>query len=112
MVEPAPKEKAKKPKAPVAEPVAEEVKEVVAEIIAPAEVEVENMKIEAPELEGPKIIGRIVLPVETEGRAKSGDEKRKRKRIPIEKKEQQGPAKQRATIQEKSRWCGWCSKAG
>ena len=98
--EPAPKEKAKKSKAPEVEPAAEEVKEVVAEIIAPAEVEVENMKIEAPELEGPKIIGRIVLPVETEGRAKGGDEKRKRKRIPIEKKEQQGPAKQRATIQK------------
>jgi len=74
------------------------VKEEVEEV--PAEIELETMKIEAPELEGPKIIGRIVLPVETEGRTRGGDEKRKRKRIPIEKKEQQGPAKQRATIQQ------------
>jgi translation initiation factor IF-2 len=62
---------------------------------APVILERETMKIEAPELEGPKIIGRIELPVETDGRARPGDEKRRRKRIPIEKKETQ-----RATIQK------------
>ncbi len=97
--EPVAKEKPKKSKAAEVELIVEDVKEEVEEI--PAEIELETMKIEAPELEGPKIIGRIVLPVETEGRARGGDEKRKRKRIPIEKKEQQGaPAKQRATIQK------------
>jgi translation initiation factor IF-2 len=54
------------------------------------EVETETLKIEAPELEGPKIIGRIELPVEIETRGRSADEKRKRKRIPIEKKDAQG----------------------
>ncbi len=48
------------------------------------ELQPEKMKIEAPELEGPKIIGKIDLPQEIE--IKPHDEKRKRKRIPIEKK--------------------------
>jgi translation initiation factor IF-2 len=55
------------------------------------EVEPEKIKIEAPELEGPKIIGKIDLPVETETRGRTADEKRKRKRIPIEKKDQGRP---------------------
>jgi translation initiation factor IF-2 len=54
------------------------------------EVEPETVRIEAPELEGPKIIGKIELPVDTEARGRVGDEKRKRKRIPIEKKDVQG----------------------
>jgi len=45
----------------------------------------DKLKIEAPELEGPKIVGRIVLPVEPD-KNRGYDEKRKRKRIPIEKK--------------------------
>jgi translation initiation factor IF-2 len=53
------------------------------------EAEPETVRIEAPELEGPKIIGKIELPVETEARGRVGDEKRKRKRIPIEKKDVQ-----------------------
>lgn len=48
------------------------------------ELQPEKMKIEALELEGPKIIGKIDLPQEIE--IKPHDEKRKRKRIPIEKK--------------------------
>ena len=45
---------------------------------------VENIKAE--KLEGPKVLGKIDLPVENEIRPKI-DERRKRKRIPIEKKE-------------------------
>ncbi len=56
---------------------AEEEKEEVPPVI-------ENIKAE--KLEGPKILGKIDLPVEVETRPKK-DEKRKRKRIPIEKKE-------------------------
>ncbi len=73
----------------------EEQKEVVSE---PAkEVEPDLLKINAPELEGPKIIGRIELPTETGATVRTSDEKRKRKRIPIEKKDQPGP---RPTIQK------------
>ena len=46
---------------------------------------IENIKAE--KLEGPKILGKIELPVENDTRPKPLDEKRKRKRIPIEKKE-------------------------
>jgi len=54
----------------------------------PVEVAPEMVKIDAPELEGPKIIGKIELTPEMEDRSgRSADEKRKRKRIPIEKKE-------------------------
>lgn len=44
--------------------------------------------IRAEKLEGPKILGRIELPVDSDTRPKpaAADEKRKRKRIPIEKK--------------------------
>lgn len=48
--------------------------------------EPEMMKIEAEKIEGPKILGKIQLPVDNDTRPKR-DEKRKRKRIPIEKKE-------------------------
>jgi translation initiation factor IF-2 len=64
---------------------------------APAEAEDESNKPEhiemkAPRLEGPKIIGKIELPVSggagAAGRGRGADsgEKRKRKRIPVEKK--------------------------
>ncbi|MFI5131426.1 MAG: translation initiation factor IF-2 [Chitinophagales bacterium] len=46
--------------------------------------QIENIK--ADKLEGPKILGKIDLPVDSDTRPKK-DEKRKRKRIPIEKKE-------------------------
>jgi translation initiation factor IF-2 len=45
---------------------------------------IENIK--AGKLEGPKILGKIDLPVDSDTRPKK-EEKRKRKRIPIEKKE-------------------------
>jgi translation initiation factor IF-2 len=70
------------------------------------EAEIERVKIEAPELEGPKIIGKIELAPETDDKGHSADEKRKRKRIPIEKKEAErlkpsiqkgGPAPQRSS---------------
>ncbi len=47
--------------------------------------QIENIKAE--KLEGPKILGKIQLPVSNDTRPKSNDEKRKRKRIPIEKNE-------------------------
>lgn len=49
--------------------------------------EIDHHKIDAPELEGPKIIGKIELIPENNERSKAAEEKRKRKRIPIEKKE-------------------------
>jgi translation initiation factor IF-2 len=54
-----------------------------------AEPVIENIKAE--KIEGPRILGKIELPVDSETRPKA-DEKRKRKRIPIEKKD--GPAVQ------------------
>ena len=45
---------------------------------------IENIKAE--KIEGPKILGKIDLPVDSDTRPKK-EEKRKRKRIPIEKKE-------------------------
>lgn len=65
----------------------------ITEVIPEAKVElpktdepaqIENIK--AGKLEGPKILGKIDLPVDSETRPRH-DEKRKRKRIPIEKKE-------------------------
>ena len=68
----APEEKVEK--APVQEPQPEED--------APAVIE----NIKADKLEGPRILGKIDLPVNNDTRPVK-DEKRKRKRIPIEKKE-------------------------
>ncbi|MEJ7768554.1 MAG: translation initiation factor IF-2 [Chitinophagaceae bacterium] len=45
---------------------------------------IENIK--ADKLEGPKILGKIQLPLNNDTRPKPNDEKRKRKRIPVEKK--------------------------
>jgi len=55
----------------------------------------ETVRLNAPELEGPKIIGRIELPVEDKG-GRAADEKRRRKRIPIEKKDTPRPAIQKS----------------
>jgi len=57
---------------------------------------IENIKAE--KLEGPKILGKIQLPVDSDTRPKANEEKRKRKRIPIEKKQDQRPPHQRPTI--------------
>lgn len=71
-----PKEEEKKP-----EPVVEQKKEEV--VVVPDAPVIENIRAE--KIEGPKILGKIELPVHTDTRPKH-DEKRKRKRIPIEKK--------------------------
>lgn len=60
----------------------------------PAEVQITN--IQAEKIEGPKILGKIELPVDSDTRPKR-DEKRKRKRIPIEKKEVKADPDQRRT---------------
>src|SRR5450432_894981 len=68
----------------VSEPVEIIVEDKESEIEKPDEATIENILID--KLEGPRILGKIDLPVETE-KPKQGDEKRKRKRIPIEKRE-------------------------
>ncbi|MEI8110069.1 MAG: translation initiation factor IF-2 [Chitinophagia bacterium] len=84
-------------KAPEASaPQQEKVKpaEAPATIAAPTQEEeapsISNIKAE--KLEGPKILGKIELPVDSDTRPKPGmrDEKRKRKRIPVDKSPQ-GP---------------------
>lgn len=67
-------------------PVEEKVEEVLEE---DEDVVIENIKADI--LEGPKILGKIDLPVNQETRPKpaSDKEKRKRKRIPIDKKTDQ-----------------------
>ena len=59
-----------------------EEKEAAKEEEQPAVIE----NIRAEKIEGPKILGKIDLPADSDTRPKK-DEKRKRKRIPIEKKE-------------------------
>ena len=79
------------------QPAAEELKPLPAEPVAPVVKEapkteepdaliIENIK--ADKIEGPKILGKIDLPVDSDTRPKpiSREEKRKRKRIPIDKK--------------------------
>jgi translation initiation factor IF-2 len=97
----------KKKEEPKKEPKEEPVKEVKEEIVAAApvvakeevveeadeDVVIENIK--ADKLEGPKILGKIELPVNPDTRPKpvidKDKEKRKRKRIPIDKKGSQPP---------------------
>lgn len=72
-------------------PAAEVVKPVEAEAVTEAEPEDETQapvieNIRAEKLEGPKILGKIDLPVDSDTRPKPNEEKRKRKRIPIDKK--------------------------
>jgi translation initiation factor IF-2 len=97
-------EEAKKVKKP--EPVAEKVEEVKvveeikAEDTAPI---IENIK--AKKLLGPKIMGKIELPVDNDTRPKKGtlDEKRKRKRIPMEKKPGEAPQQSQQSTQNQNR---------
>ena len=83
-----PVEEAEKPKK--AEEVKEETKVIEAKVEEPVKEDdapvIENIK--ARKLSGPKIMGKIELPVDNDTRPKKGtlDEKRKRKRIPMEKK--------------------------
>ena len=77
-----PEEKPKEVKPKVKEKV-----EAIEPVIEEEDVVIENIKAEV--LEGPKILGKIELPVNPETRPKpspSDKEKRKRKRIPIDKK--------------------------
>jgi translation initiation factor IF-2 len=73
------------------QPVAEKTEEPVVTPTPVPEVEEEKQvvieNIKADKLEGPKIIGKIQLPVENDTRPKPRDEKRKRKRIPLDKKD-------------------------
>ncbi len=74
--------------AEVTAPVVDEIAEApVAEVTEAKEEEPVIENIQAEKLTGPKILGKIELPVETDTRPTRTDEKRKRKRIPIEKKE-------------------------
>ncbi len=74
------------------EPVEEQPATPVADTTPPAtpaqeeEEKREHIEMKAPKLEGPKIIGRIELPVEKEGSKTDNREKRSRKRIPVQKK--------------------------
>ena len=73
-----------------------QVAPVVEEGVEEAPPVIENIEVE--KLTGPKILGKIELPVENDTRPKH-DEKRKRKRIPIEKKE----VKREDAIKDKDR---------
>jgi translation initiation factor IF-2 len=65
------------------------VTEVTAEQDTEDDVVIENIK--ADKLEGPKVLGKIDLPLDSDTRPLKVDERRKRKRIPIEKKEGTAP---------------------
>jgi translation initiation factor IF-2 len=106
----APAKEAKKPKKgkqaadaeiPFPEEAAPEVKETPAIEDIP-EVKPEHIQMKAPKLEGPKIIGKINLPVDNGTSSKPDNkEKRNRKRIPVQKKpetfkpDQQGGGRER-----------------
>jgi translation initiation factor IF-2 len=83
----------KEPVVPVTTVEEEPVPVIAQQEESPAEIEedgeapvIENIKAE--KLEGPKILGKIELPVNNDTRPKQpSEEKRKRKRIPIEKKD-------------------------
>jgi translation initiation factor IF-2 len=70
--------------------IAEEKPVPVAEVPEPPAAQEEEApvieNIRAEKLEGPKILGKIELPVDSDTRPKPNEEKRKRKRIPIDKK--------------------------
>jgi translation initiation factor IF-2 len=84
-----PEEKIPVPEEKVLPPVEKQPEEIIPEIEEaesekPEEATIENILVD--KIEGPRILGKIDLPVETE-KPKQSDEKRKRKRIPIEKRE-------------------------
>ena len=68
--------------APAAPVIPIKIDEPAAIVNAPAIIE----NIKADKLEGPKILGKIELPVDNDTRPKRDDDKRKRKRIIIERK--------------------------
>jgi translation initiation factor IF-2 len=65
---------------------------------------IENIK--ADKIEGPKILGKIDLPANNETRPKPLEEKRKRKRIPIEKREGGKPGKEGLQKEKKDEKAG------
>ncbi len=79
-----------KPKKTAKEPVAEVKPEPPVQPATPAPApeddKPEHIEMRAPKLEGPKIIGRIELPVSNPGSSAGDREKRNRKRIPVQKK--------------------------
>ncbi|MDQ6902069.1 MAG: translation initiation factor IF-2, partial [Bacteroidota bacterium] len=71
------------------EPAAPQLEQITEEETHPGPVKAEPVvitNIKAEKLEGPKILGKIVLPVNNDTRPKPSDERRKRKRIVVEKK--------------------------
>ncbi|MCG9899254.1 MAG: translation initiation factor IF-2 [Hydrotalea sp.] len=93
---------AKKEETPIVEvvpetPVATETESITTLPAPPAEDKVVIENIQADKLTGPKILGKINLPVDNDTRPKPGargDEKRKRKRIPMERKPGEGGGQQ------------------
>ncbi len=95
--------KAEKPAPAKGKPVEKPVEQPVVEHEIAEEEEVVIENIRAEKLEGPKILGKIELPVNPDTRPKPADkEKRKRKRIPIDKKsgQQQGDGQQQRQGQQ------------
>ena len=97
--EEAPKAKAKEEKVKAEEPKSKKKTEKAEEPAPVAEQPAEPVKdeppvitnIQAEKLTGPKILGKIDLPVDSDTRPKKDDEKHKRKRIPIQKKPGSAP---------------------
>ena len=89
---PEPKIVAEIKKAPEEIPVVQQVQENKIEETEIPSVQEDDIQapvienIRAEKLEGPKILGKIELPVDSDTRPKPNEEKRKRKRIPIDKK--------------------------
>jgi translation initiation factor IF-2 len=116
------KKKAQKEKKPVSEPemiipvkkqkdeegpIVKEEKEESLEDLPDEQEEnktIENIK--ADKIEGPKILGKIDLPANNETRPKPLEEKRKRKRIPIEKREGGKPGKEGLQKEKKDEKAG------
>lgn len=90
------KKKGKKEEEPVPVEIVEEAPVVEEQPIEDVPPVIENIEVE--KLTGPKILGKIDLPVENDTRPKN-DENRKRKRIPIAKKE----VKREDAIKDKDR---------
>jgi translation initiation factor IF-2 len=81
----------------VPEPPKEEAKGPVVNIEKDVPAIITNIK--AAKLEGPKIMGKIELPANNDTRPKPNDERRKRKRIVVEKKRPSGDHQPRPNVQ-------------
>lgn len=86
--EPEEKPQKKEEQEPVVVEQVEEIPQVEEEEIKEEDNVVENIR--ADKIEGPKILGKIDLPPNSDTRPKPNEEKRKRKRIPIEKRDSGG----------------------